>query len=105
LPFAGQTNRPFVLNGGPYQPTLENLPNKLELREQPLPSKKDWDRASATAAGLFGLTVPQTLNAANMAKLVNAVLSKVKEDRPAVDSLAVHLQQKTVTYVRGGSDI
>ncbi len=104
LTLAGQTNRSFVLNGGPYPPTLENLPNELELREQALPSKEDWDRAIARAAGLFGLTVPQTLNAANVAKLVDAVLGKVKEDRPAVDSLAVHLHQRIIAYAMEGDD-
>ncbi|MGH8534228.1 MAG: hypothetical protein ACREV1_16310 [Gammaproteobacteria bacterium] len=99
LTFAGQTNRSFVLNGGPYSPALESLPNDLELREQALPSKEDWDRAIARAAGLFGLTVPQTLNAANVAKLVDAILGKVKEERPAVESLAAHLPQRTVAYV------
>lgn len=85
LSFAGQTNRSFVLNGGPYQPTLENLPNELELREQALPSKEDWDRAIARAAGLFGLTIPQTLSATNVAKLVDAILGKAKEERPVIE--------------------
>lgn len=50
LVFALQTNRSFFLHGGPMQPTLENLPDELELREQKLPAQTDWDRARQRAA-------------------------------------------------------
>lgn len=79
LTFAGQTNRSFLLRGGPFQPTIENLPDDLELREQALPAADLWAEVQRRAAALFGLTVPQTLNATNVAKAVEAVTQKALE--------------------------
>ena len=59
LTFAEQTNRSFFFKGGPYQPTLENVLDELELREQTLPPKEDWDKAVSCAGVLFGLVVPR----------------------------------------------
>lgn len=84
LTFAGQTNRSFLLRGGPFQPTIENLPDDLELREQALPAPELWAEAQRRAAALFGLTVPQTLNATNVAKAVDAVTQKALELKPSV---------------------
>ena len=36
LLFAEQTNRSFFLHGAPFDATLTNLPDRLELREQKL---------------------------------------------------------------------
>lgn len=67
--FAAMTNRSFFLNSGPYPPTLENTPNELELREQALPEVEDWKVAIRRAGLFFGLTVAESLNAGNVAKL------------------------------------
>jgi len=104
LTFAEQTNRSFFFNGGPYQPTLENVPDELELREQTLPPKEDWDKAVSRAGALFGLVVPQTLNATNVAKLVEGVVAKARETRPMVESLATNLAQKIKAHVPTGTD-
>ena len=45
LVYADQTNRSFVRFGGNYTPTLDDLPNELELQEQTLPDLKDGKRA------------------------------------------------------------
>ena len=42
LVYADQTNRSFVRYGGNYTPSLEDLPNELELKEETLPDLKDW---------------------------------------------------------------
>lgn len=104
LTFAGQTNRSFFLNGGPFQPTLEHIPDELELREQALPVKEDWEKALARAGALFGLVVPQTLNAANVAKLVEGVVARGKEAREVIGSYCSNLQSKIAAYVSGGAD-
>ncbi len=104
LSFAAQTNRSFFLNDGPYQPTLEHLPGELELREQLLPPKEDWEKAVARAGMLFGLMVPQSLNAANLAKLVEGLGTKVKEARPLLESLSANLDQKIRIWVPAGTD-
>ncbi len=49
LSFAGQTNRSFFLNNGPFPATLDNLMPELELREQALP-----DRAGLGAGARAG---------------------------------------------------
>jgi hypothetical protein len=67
--FAAMTNRSFFLNSGPYPPTLENTPNELELREQALPEDDDWKVAIRRAGLFFGLTVAESLNAGNVARL------------------------------------
>ncbi len=104
LSFAGQTNRSFFLRGGPFQPTPDSVPDELELREQTLPAKEDWEKAVGRAGAFFGLVVPQTLNATNVAKLVEGVQSRVKELREPVRSLSETLQQKLATYLPAGAE-
>jgi hypothetical protein len=100
LTFAGQSNRSFFLKGGPYPPTVENVPDELELREQALPTKEHWQTSITRAGGLFGLVVPQALNAANVAKLIEGVRAKAAEIRPLIDSFAASLSDKSRTYVK-----
>ena len=70
---AASTNRRFTLRGGPIEPTIDSVSDELELREQALPNATDWDTALQRAASLFGLTLAQTLNAANVGRLVDEV--------------------------------
>jgi hypothetical protein len=104
LAFAGQTNRSFVLKGGPYQPALENMPDELELREQALPAREDWEAALKRAGELFGLVVAQTLNAANVARLVEGVLGKVRESKEPIESLVRNLEHRVAIHVPPGTD-
>ncbi len=67
--FAALTNRSFFLNNGPYPPSLENTPDELELREQSLPEDAAWNIAVRRAGLFFGLTVAESLNAGNVARL------------------------------------
>jgi hypothetical protein len=69
LVYADQANRSFYLHGGPYQPKLEDMPDELELREQALPSQKDWDEAINRAGKIFGIAVSPLRNASNLSDL------------------------------------
>jgi hypothetical protein len=69
LVYADQTNRSFVLHGGPVQPRLENLPDELELREVHLPAPEAWEEASLRVSKLFGLTTSPLRNATNVSEL------------------------------------
>ena len=80
LVYADQTNRSFVRYGGNYTPTLEDLPNELELQEQALPDLKDWEEAVNRVADILGHAVSRLLNASNLATLA----SKVGESRQGV---------------------
>ncbi len=101
LVFAGQTNRSFFLNQGPFQPSLDNLPGALELREQALPGLADWERAATRAGALFGLTALRSRTAANVAKLVEDVLAKAREAKTPLASLLISLQQRLAAYGAG----
>lgn len=76
--FAAQTNRSFFLNGGPFPPTLENTPNELELREQALPEEAVWRLAVHRAGLFFGLTVAESLNAGNVARLKEQISTEAR---------------------------
>lgn len=76
--FAAQTNRSFYLSKGPYRPTLENTPNELVLKEQALPAEHLWRGATKRAGLFFGLTVAESLNAANVARLTEQLNQEVR---------------------------
>ena len=103
LVFAASTSRRFTLRGGPYEPTVDSLPDELELREQTLPNADDWQQALQRASSLFGLTLGQTLNAANVGKLVDEVRQKVAEKRDAVTRLVVQVRDRASRYVAGAT--
>jgi hypothetical protein len=69
--YADQANRSFYLHGGPYHPKLDDLPDELELREQPLPSQEQWDEALQRGGKVFGLAVSPLRNATNASDLGN----------------------------------
>jgi hypothetical protein len=98
LSFAALTNRRFILRGGPMEPTIDNLADELELREQALPEPSHWATAVTRAAGLFGLTVPQTLNAANVGRLVDDVRREAGVKRDAVGKLVPSIRDRATRY-------
>jgi hypothetical protein len=73
LCFAAQTDRSFYRHGGQVRPMLERIDDELELKEQPLPTEADWDRARKLGESLLGLTSAAVLNAANVDRLVQQV--------------------------------
>jgi hypothetical protein len=98
LSFAALTNRRFILRGGPVEPTVDSLADELELREQSLPDASHWATAVQRAASLFGLTVPQTLNAANVGRLVDDVRREANAKREAVSKLVVTVRDRATRY-------
>jgi hypothetical protein len=101
LAFAASTNRRFTMRGGPYEPTIDSVPDELELKEQALPNTADWETALLRASSLFGLTLGQTLNAANVGKLVDEVLQKAADKREAVARLVSQVRDRSARYAPG----
>jgi hypothetical protein len=92
LVYADQTNRSFGRYGGNYTPSLDDLPDKLDLQEQALPDLKDWEEAVGRVAEIFGHALSRLLNASNLAALASKVSESVKEFRPDCDGLPDRLQ-------------
>jgi hypothetical protein len=101
LAFAASTNRRFTMRGGPYEPTIDSLPDELELKEQALPNAADWEAALLRASSLFGLTLGQTLNAANVGKLVDEVRQKAADKRESVTKLVSQVRDRSARYAPG----
>jgi hypothetical protein len=104
LTFAGQTNRSFVKGNAPYPASIDQMADDLELREQTLPEAGDWETACKRAAALFGLTIPTSRNASNVAKLVEDVQAKARETREAMGSLVRTLDEKSALFPSGGDN-
>ena len=79
LTYADQTNRSFVRYGSNYTPSLDDLPNELELQEQRLPDLRDWNEAVSRVADVFGHAVSKLLNASNLATLASKVGESVAQ--------------------------
>jgi len=77
--FALQTGRSFYLHGLAITPSLENMSDDIELREQKLPAKELWDEAVTRARNIFELKCSDLLNAENLSQLVTEVRKKVLE--------------------------
>lgn len=103
LAFAASTNRRFTMRGGPFEPSVDSMPDELELREQTLPDASHWQTALQRAASLFGLTLGQTLNATNVGKLVDEVKQKAAEKRDVVTRLVVQVRDRTGRYGAGSN--
>jgi hypothetical protein len=92
LVYADQTNRSFVRYGSNFTPTLDNLPNELELQEQTLPDLKDWNEAVARVADILGHAISKLLNASNLATIAAKVKESVAEHKADCDTLPDRLQ-------------
>lgn len=92
LVYADQTNRSFVRYGSNYTPSLDDLPNELELQEQTLPDLKDWNEAVTRAADIFGHAISKLLNASNLAALAAKLKESITEFKADCNSLPDRLQ-------------
>jgi len=101
LAYAASTSRRFTMRGGPFEPSVDSMPDELELREQSLPNAGNWQLALQRASSLFGLTLGQTLNAANVGKLVDEVKQKVADKRDALTRLVVQVRDRAGRYAAG----
>jgi hypothetical protein len=102
LVVAAQTNRSFFLHGGPFNASVDNLTDDLELREQALPSKSDWEVATKRAATIFGVTSSPLVSAANVASLIAAVKTRASDAKTSCDSLCEKLQQMLPSLLSDG---
>lgn len=95
LVYADQTNRSFrhVRHGGNYSPTLDDLPDELELQEQTLPDLKDWNDAVSRVAEILGHAISKLLNASNLAAMSEKVQASVQDFKADCDSLPERLQK------------
>lgn len=94
LVYADQTNRSFMRYGGNYTPSLDDLPDELELLEQTLPDSRDWQEACTRAADVLGHGISKLLNASNLATLAEKMKESITEFKADCDSLPDRLQQK-----------
>jgi hypothetical protein len=101
LTYAATTNRRFVLRGGPFEPSIDSLPDELELREQALPDAAHWQRAVTLASSLFGLTPAQVLNAANVGRLVDDLRQAATHKRDATARLVAQVRDRSARYAAG----
>jgi hypothetical protein len=101
LAYAASTNRRFTLRGGPVEPTVDTLPDELEIKEQTLPAPTEWQTALQRASSLFGLTLAQTPNAANVGRLIDDVRSTASVKRDAVGRLVAQIRDRSNRYAAG----
>ena len=101
LTYAATANRRFVMRGGPFEPSIDSLPDELELREQSLPEAGHWQIAVHRAAGLFGLTPAQVLNAANVGRLVDELRLAATQRRDATARLVAQVRDRSARYAAG----
>ncbi len=89
LTFALQTNQSFYLHSVAHQPSVTDLNDACELRQDKLPTEDQWDPAVERAATLFGVAVSSLRNASN----VQALEQQVKQ-------AAGRLRQPCAGYVK-----
>ena len=94
LVFAEQTNRTFFIHGGPFEATLTNLPNQLELREEKLPAEAVWNLAAQRAGSIFGVAVSPLRKAGNVSTLAVKVKGKAGEYRTGCQSYVRRLRDR-----------
>ena len=79
----------------PFRPTLENMPDELELRTQPLPGEDEWEEAKRRAREVFGIKDFDAAlrTAANVAALAGKVREKAEAARDHAHGLLREVHQ------------
>ncbi len=98
LVFAAQTNRSFFRHGAPFDATIANLPEEVELREQKLPAETSWVTAIERASRIFGAVSSPLLNAINLAKLTDEIQTRAKACIGACHQLVTDLGNQLVDF-------
>ncbi len=82
LLFAAQNGYTFYRHGGPYEPTLQTLPDDCELRKVNLPRGRASGSAAVKRAGsIFGVAGHKLLSAGNVSALSAEVKKKAEQVR------------------------
>jgi hypothetical protein len=93
LVFAAQTDRAFFRSGIAFGPSLDSLPDDVELKTEMLPESGEWEVAVRRAAAIFGVTVAPLLSGQNVAKLAGEVREVARERRDGCRQLVAGLQR------------
>jgi hypothetical protein len=106
MTYAERTNRSFLLHGGHFEPSLSDLPDACELREQSLPTEKVWSCALERAGAIFGVSVSPLRNVANARSLCTEVKRTAADHRPSCQSYAQKLSERSDRFgiARGKGD-
>ena len=81
LTFAEQTNRTFYRHNVPIEPTLKEVPNDCELREQKLPDESQWELTVQRADSIFQVEISPLRKVSNVAALESEVRRKADASR------------------------
>ncbi|MBI4602632.1 MAG: phage resistance protein [Planctomycetes bacterium] len=103
LIFAEQTDHELFHHGAPYEASLTDLPDALELRKPALPSEQDWKLAYERGGKILGVAVSPLLNAVNVKTLETGVRQKVSEAREPVRKLSRLLEARLGDGADGSS--
>ena len=94
LLFAAQTGYTFYRHGGPYEPTLQTLPDDCELRKVNLPAPGLWEPAVKRAGSIFGVAGHKLLSAGNVANLSAEVKKIADQARRPCDTYRQKLHDR-----------
>jgi hypothetical protein len=94
LLFAAQTGYTFYRHGGPYEPTLQTLPDDCELRKVDLPSPDAWEVAVQRAGSIFGVAGRRLLSAGNVSILSAEAKKKAEQVRRACETYRQKLHMR-----------
>ena len=83
-----------MLHGGAFEPSLEKLPDELELREQALPEDDAWAGALKRAGSIFGDVISELKNASNVSRLCDVVRRRGEEMREPAHILVQKLEAR-----------
>jgi hypothetical protein len=79
LLFAAQCDYTVYRHGGPYDPTLQTLPDDCELRAVSLPKADQWETALKRAGNIFGVAGNRRLSAGN-ASFLSTEVKKIADE-------------------------
>jgi len=94
LLFASQADYVFFRLGGPYEPTLQSLPNDCELRKVKLPPTEEWEPAVQRAGSIFGVAGHRLLSAGNVNSLSTEVKKKAEQVGRACEAYSRNLRDR-----------
>lgn len=94
LLFAAQSDLTVYRHGGPYEPTLQSLPDDCELRTVHLPKPDQWDTAVKRAGSVFGVASNRRLSAGNVNMLSADLKKKADQVRRACETYRQKLHER-----------
>lgn len=92
LTFAEQTNRTFYRHGLSIEPTLKDIPNDCELREQKLPDESQWQLAIQRADSIFQVSISPLRKVNNLTLLESDVMKKAAASRNTCEKYVQELR-------------